>query len=94
MDYDLPAADPPPGYTRNMADPDIQDYHAGLWIGAVGIVLSTLFLVLRIYTKLFLTKVFGVDDWSLILAWAFAMVVQAITIRESLSCAGSDHVVS
>lgn len=58
----VPAATPPPGYTQNFDNPETKHTTAGIVISIVGMVITTLFLALRVYTKAFLAHIFGVDD--------------------------------
>lgn len=55
------AIPPPPGVTPNFVNPD----HKGgevLTLGILGMVCSTLFLLLRIYTKIFINRSFKSED--------------------------------
>ncbi|KAK4498652.1 hypothetical protein PRZ48_009162 [Zasmidium cellare] len=73
----MPAAKPPPGFTSNLGgDKMTKDTDSSIAIAIVGMLISTGFLVIRIYTKAVLAKLFGVDDVLLIIAWMLSMVVQ------------------
>lgn len=65
-----------------MANPEVKDLSLGLWIGAVGIGLSTACLMMRIYTKTAVTKSMSIDDLLATLSWLFAVGVQSIVICE------------
>lgn len=57
-----PAAAPPAGYTTNLNDPETNYNVAGIAVAVLGIVLMTVFLAVRVYTKAFLSRRFGLDD--------------------------------
>ncbi|KXT09774.1 hypothetical protein AC579_6149 [Pseudocercospora musae] len=75
----IPAASAPPGFTSNLDDPVTKDTTAGIVLAIAGMAISTTFLLIRIYTKAILARIFGIDDVLLIIAWMMSMVVQ-ITI--------------
>lgn len=77
-----PAAPAPAGYHVNMQNPQVKDVEIGLWISIVGVVVATFFLVLRVYTRPLLTRMFGVEDICILLSWALTMSVQALFICE------------
>lgn len=64
-----PAASAPPGYTSNLVDPVTKNNTPGIVLAIVGMIISTAFLAMRIYTKAVLARIFGVDDILLILSW-------------------------
>ena len=78
------AAPAPPGYHVDMQNPQVKGLELGLWVGFVGIGVSTAFLTLRVYTKVLLAKTFGFDDVCMLLAWVLAMGVQAMIICEKV----------
>ncbi|KAF1928847.1 uncharacterized protein M421DRAFT_420080 [Didymella exigua CBS 183.55] len=45
-------------------------------------ILATLFLVIRIYTKVVLARQFSADDGALLLAWAFSVTIQTIILYQ------------
>ncbi|KAL8954576.1 MAG: hypothetical protein Q9183_007039 [Haloplaca sp. 2 TL-2023] len=65
---------PPPGETRNFDDPP---YHSGgiVPLAAVFIPLCALFVFLRVYTKLRIIKVFGLEDWTILVAYACTIFI-------------------
>ncbi|EME80791.1 uncharacterized protein MYCFIDRAFT_110181, partial [Pseudocercospora fijiensis CIRAD86] len=75
----IPAASAPPGLTNNLIDPLTKDTTAGIVLAIAGMAISTTFLLIRIYTKAFLARIFGIDDVLLIVSWMMSLVVQ-ITI--------------
>ncbi|KAI7159474.1 hypothetical protein KC349_g4108 [Hortaea werneckii] len=76
VNYSAPAAQPPPSYASSSDGPEIKGVTAGHWLDSVGLVLTTLFLGLRIYTKTAISKIFGVDDVCMILV-AIASILYA-----------------
>ncbi|KAK4504900.1 hypothetical protein PRZ48_002863 [Zasmidium cellare] len=65
---DLPAATAPPRYTQDLINPpETKHISAGITISIVGMVISTLFILLRVYTKTRLARTFGIDDMCSIL---------------------------
>lgn len=52
---------PPPGVTANIDDP-VRKGRQVLVLSGVGMALSTLFLVMRIYTKVRINRSFGSED--------------------------------
>ena len=73
-----PAASAPAGYHVNMHEPETKGLEPGLWVGIVGVVMSTGFLVIRVYTKAVLAKKFELADLCIVLSWILAMSLQAI----------------
>ncbi|KAF2164259.1 hypothetical protein M409DRAFT_25602 [Zasmidium cellare ATCC 36951] len=72
-----PAAPAPPGFTSNLSKGKMtKDTDSSIAIAIVGMLISTTFFIIRIYTKAVLAKLFGVDDVLLIIAWILSMVVQ------------------
>lgn len=67
----VPAAPAPDGYTANFDDPETKHREAGMIISIVGMVLSTAFILLRVYTKTYLARLWGIDDVAMILAWVW-----------------------
>lgn len=65
----IPAASPPVGITANFDDPQTNHNAAGIIISLVGMALSAIFILLRLYTKIFITSLFGIDDVAMVLAW-------------------------
>ncbi|KAL9597906.1 MAG: hypothetical protein Q9219_004859 [cf. Caloplaca sp. 3 TL-2023] len=59
---------PPPGITPNFKNPQ---YHSGgiVPLACVFIPLAAIFMALRVYTKVRIIKVFGLEDWTIIVAY-------------------------
>lgn len=69
---DLPLVSPPPGQTVNLINPPRNGATAGFWVPGVGMVLSTLFLAIRLYTKACLSRNAGIDDgMCLVRCWNY-----------------------
>ncbi|MCJ1475922.1 hypothetical protein MMC13_004586 [Lambiella insularis] len=64
---DYPAQPPPPGQKSNFVDPDSLQ-PAILATGSVMIILTTGFVLARLYSALRITKRVGKEDWSCIIA--------------------------
>ncbi|KAF2744974.1 hypothetical protein M011DRAFT_460462 [Sporormia fimetaria CBS 119925] len=62
MDPRTPLFPAPEGYIVNLDNPQRSGVAANLWVGSVGIVLSTILFSIRIYTKTFLARNFSADD--------------------------------
>lgn len=58
----LPA---PSGYHVNFDDPARKGDVTGYWVFAIGIVVAFLFLLMRLYTKVFISGSFVIDDGEL-----------------------------
>ncbi|KAF2168178.1 hypothetical protein M409DRAFT_21622 [Zasmidium cellare ATCC 36951] len=78
---DLPAATAPPGYTQDLINPpETKHINAGITISIVGMVVSTLFIILRVYTKAHLARNFGVDDVAMLFAWMLSIGLQIMVV--------------
>lgn len=77
-----PAAPPPLGYVVHLNDPQTNDLELGVAVGIACIAVSTIFLLLRIYTRLAFTKSVGLDDVFITLSWAMATAFQGLVICE------------
>jgi hypothetical protein len=64
----FPAALPPSGMTANFDHPDSLRY-VGLCLVTSLMVLITLVVLMRIYTKTFIVRKMTIDDYALIAAW-------------------------
>ncbi|MBE7182582.1 MAG: hypothetical protein INR71_15485 [Terriglobus roseus] len=66
---------PPPNYE------DPETHGDGLVIvNSIFIALVTICVALRLYTRLFIKRWFGIDDWFIILAWIFTMATDILVI--------------
>lgn len=70
----LPA---PAGYDVDFEDPARRGVLAGYWATGIGLVLSTSFLAMRIYTKLVITKSFSVDDGALLVSFVSMLSISS-----------------
>ncbi|KAI4089843.1 MAG: hypothetical protein LQ344_005102 [Seirophora lacunosa] len=69
----------PPGVTPNFDNPE---YRSGgiVALAAVFIPLAAIFMTLRIYTKLRIIKVFGLEDWTILVAYLCTVFVAISTL--------------
>ncbi|RDL40437.1 uncharacterized protein BP5553_00416 [Venustampulla echinocandica] len=77
-DFDItPSLAPPPGVVPNFENPEsirtIIDFTLGICIGV-----SSLFVLLRIWTRFFIVKMHGWEDYTMIIAWL--MFIAYITL--------------
>jgi hypothetical protein len=84
MDMQL-AAPAPPGYVVHMKNPETNDLELGVGIGTAGITISTIFLLLRLYTRVAFTKSLGLDDLFITLSWALSTAFQGLVLCELTS---------
>ncbi|KAL9027317.1 MAG: hypothetical protein Q9196_004142 [Gyalolechia fulgens] len=65
---DVGAVPPPPGVTPNFDNPD---YRSGgiVPLACIFIPWAAIFMALRVYTKVRIIKVFGLEDWTIIVAY-------------------------
>ena len=75
-----PAAPAPSGYIVDLNNPNTDGLELGLWIGVVGIAVSTLLLLLRLFSKIAFTKALGLDDIFITASWAVATAMQSLII--------------
>lgn len=80
MDMNKPLFPAPPGYVVDLSNPQRTGEAANLWVGAVGMILSTLFMAVRIYTKTRFAKCLSADDVALIVAWILSVTIQMIIL--------------
>ncbi|PIA99847.1 hypothetical protein CB0940_02398 [Cercospora beticola] len=81
VDLSTTAAMPAPeGYTANLENPVTQHRDAGVVLAILGMVVSTAFLSLRIYTRAFASRRWGIDDAAIVVAWMLSISLQAILI--------------
>ena len=76
------AAPAPAGYHVNTQNPQVKGLELGLWVGVAGLVISTIFSMMRVYTRALLARIFGIEDACMLLSWASATSVQALIICE------------
>lgn len=70
----LPA---PAGYVVDFENPTRTGNVAGYWVTGIGLILSTSFLAMRMYTKLIITKNFSLDDAALLASFVSAATTRA-----------------
>ncbi|TLD18110.1 hypothetical protein PspLS_10465 [Pyricularia sp. CBS 133598] len=73
---------PPPGYVVDFDNPKRIMIPAAYWVDGVGMVLALLFLLQRLYTKLFLMNTFTADDYCLVGSWALSLATQIYEVYE------------
>ena len=62
VDLDKPIVPAPDGYTVDLANPQRRGEAIITWFGIVGMVLATVLLIIRAYTKIYLVKAITSDD--------------------------------
>lgn len=82
-----PAAPAPSGYVVHMKNPQTNDLELGVAIGIAGIAIATIFLLLRLYTRVAFTKSLGLDDVFITLSWALSTAFQGLVLCELTSYA-------
>ncbi|KAF2206517.1 hypothetical protein CERZMDRAFT_21667, partial [Cercospora zeae-maydis SCOH1-5] len=72
----------PGGYTPNLDNPTIMTLHrnVAMVLAIIGMVVSTVFISLRIYTRAFVSRRRAFDDAAIVLAWMLSISLQAILI--------------
>lgn len=62
MDLSKPIVKAPEGYVVDLANPQRRGEALITWVGIVGIILGTILLIIRMYTKAVLAKKVSSDD--------------------------------
>ncbi|KAL7659137.1 hypothetical protein ACMYSQ_002077 [Aspergillus niger] len=70
----------PEGVTPDLKDPERHYYTANLVVVIVGVTVSTLCLLVRIYTRVVIVRKWLLDDAVIILSWIFAAITQALLL--------------
>ncbi|KAM3422665.1 hypothetical protein BST61_g153 [Cercospora zeina] len=70
------------GYTPNPDHPMVMTQHRDveMVLAIIGMIVSTGFMSLRLYTRAFISRRWGVDDAATLLAWMLSIALQAIMI--------------
>ncbi|KAM0277695.1 hypothetical protein ACHAQH_005638 [Verticillium albo-atrum] len=84
----LPA---PEGYVVDFDNPQRQAVPHAYWIAGVGVILAVLMMAQRLYTKIFLTGKFQLDDALLVLAWLISFTTVGLCVHMFASGAGGVH---
>ncbi len=58
----IPTIRPPPGVTPNFINPPIDHYSAWIVAATLALTLSTIFVLIRVYTRFFIIKIHGWED--------------------------------
>jgi hypothetical protein len=61
-------------------------------VNCVFISLVTIFVALRLYTRLYLKRWFGIDDWCIILSWIFTVGLTTVVILANQKYYWNRHV--
>ncbi|KAI9810235.1 MAG: hypothetical protein M1827_006369 [Pycnora praestabilis] len=79
----LMASPPPPGVNPHYEDPE---YNAQILVilCSLGAALATIFWAVRIYTKLFIVRLFGTEDVCITIAWMCVIVLDGIVAGGTL----------
>ncbi|KAI6370615.1 hypothetical protein MCOR25_004159 [Pyricularia grisea] len=78
----LVAMAPPEGYVVDLANPQRILTPTAYWVYCIGMFLAFLFLLQRLYTKIFLMKMFNADDYCLVGSWIFSLATQIPEVYE------------
>ncbi|KAH8882982.1 hypothetical protein GQ53DRAFT_831171 [Thozetella sp. PMI_491] len=73
----VPAAMPPPGFTSDFNSPDNYK-HQNIILHSVVLTVTTLALLVRLYTRAVIKKNVGVDDGFAILSWALSITFSVV----------------
>ncbi|KAF2866564.1 hypothetical protein BDV95DRAFT_203271 [Massariosphaeria phaeospora] len=68
----VPATMPPPGIMPNFSNPDNYK-HQNIILHSVVLAITTVAVLVRLYTRAVIKRNIGVDDWLAILSWALAL---------------------
>ncbi|KAK2611986.1 hypothetical protein QQS21_001951 [Conoideocrella luteorostrata] len=71
---------PPEGYVVDFNKPQRQSVEASYVVIGVGIVISTFFMLQRLYVKRVLRNKLGVDDLLLVFAWIGSVAIQGLIV--------------
>lgn len=74
------ALPPPSGYHVNFDDPARKGDVTGYWVFAIGIVTAFLFLLMRLYTKVFISGSFVLDDACIVFSFILGMGCQSLLV--------------
>lgn len=66
--FNMPAGKPPPGVTPNFDHPQSRAIAAHIGMG-ICIGITSVLIILRVYVKLAITKFWGWDDWTCLMAY-------------------------
>ncbi|KAH6614189.1 hypothetical protein C7974DRAFT_444198 [Boeremia exigua] len=80
IDLSKPIVPAPDGYVVDLQHPQRRGEAIITWVGIVGMVIATILLMIRAYTKIMLVKKLSSDDWCLLLAWIFSIPVQSLIV--------------
>ncbi|PVI04225.1 hypothetical protein DM02DRAFT_669228 [Periconia macrospinosa] len=80
IDLDKPIVPAPAHYVVDLENPQQRGEALITWVGIVGMMIATVLLAIRIYTKAVLVKKMTSDDWCLLLAWIFSIPVQSLIV--------------
>jgi hypothetical protein len=83
-------APPPPGVTPNFDNPP-KSTPAEPAVIYIFMALSTLFLLMRVYTRAYINKIFQIEDAILIVAWVFAIAHSIVQLIDYVDYAVGSH---
>ncbi|KAK3367556.1 hypothetical protein B0H63DRAFT_83670 [Podospora didyma] len=79
----VPVVMPPPeGYVVDFDNPERNSVTEAYWLFAVGNLLSLLFVLQRVYVKIFVQRRIQLEDVCLLVAYVFSVVLQTLIIRD------------
>ncbi|TGZ79979.1 hypothetical protein EX30DRAFT_364784 [Ascodesmis nigricans] len=86
----IPAQPPPPGVTPNFDNP-VWNGQGAILSTCICIVLSSIFVILRLYTRIWITRAAGFEDAMLAFSWLITLGVGVVTILTVTVAGGGNH---
>lgn len=88
IDLDKPIVAAPVGYVVNLENPQRRGEAVLVWVGVVGLVIATILLMIRAYTKLVFVKKVASDDCKFITPGRVGLGESDTIIRVYIACVG------
>ncbi|KAI1313524.1 hypothetical protein F5Y03DRAFT_336899 [Xylaria venustula] len=82
-----PVLPPPPGETSNFVNPESLGQQLKIGTGVV-IPVTTIFVFLRVYVRFWVKKIWDLEDWFLLLAWAGTLILSAFGLSTTAHYGG------
>ncbi|KAI0118252.1 hypothetical protein GGR51DRAFT_498611 [Nemania sp. FL0031] len=75
-----PSVPPPPGHTPNFTDPESRSYQLYILIAFLSALVFSM-LVIRLYTRLKISRSFGADDWICLVATILTLSYSSLILK-------------